>query len=97
MRVSRFAAALGVAGALVLGGAVSAEAATPRTATAGASALHDHDNDRGYGYGHDGRHWGRSDDRPGGWYHHGRQHRHHWYGHRHHRDDYRWNGYHHNR
>jgi hypothetical protein len=84
---------------MVLGGAVSAGAATPETASTYVS----HDDGR-HG---DHDHW-RGDDRPGGWYHHGRHHqyrwdgrhhrydRHHrhdrwdrWDGHRHHQHDYR--------
>ena len=78
MRVSRFAAALGVAAAMVLGGAVSAGAVAPAPSTAGAHVSHDDDHGRD---GHDGRYG----------YHHGRHHHHHhgWFGHRHHRHDYR--------
>jgi len=101
MRVSRFAAALGVAAAMVLGGAVSAGAVAPAPSTAGAHVSHDDDHGRD---GHDGRHDddhgrdGRYDDDHGRdghdgryGYHHGRHHHHHhgWFGYRHHRHDYR--------
>ncbi|MFE2431244.1 hypothetical protein ACFXJ5_31435 [Streptomyces sp. NPDC059373] len=71
MRVSRFAAALGVAVAVVLGGAASAGAVTPDVARA--QGTHATYKDHGH-RGHHGRH-----------HHRGYGHRHHHYGNRHYR------------
>ncbi|MDX3237679.1 hypothetical protein PV392_18750 [Streptomyces sp. ME03-5709C] len=93
MRIPRFAAALGVAAAVLLGGAGAAGAATLPTAavshttqaTADRGGEYRHVGDRGWG----GREFRRDRGRDGRWYH--RHHRHHprWH-HRHHRHDYRW-------
>jgi hypothetical protein len=75
MRVSRFAAALGVAAAVLLGGATCANAATAPSVASHATHHHGHDSWRGHGDHHWGHHrhghWGY-----GGHWHH-RHHGHH--------------------
>ncbi|MFD5123831.1 hypothetical protein [Streptomyces sp. NPDC058385] len=91
MQVSRFVAALGIAGAVLVGGATGASAAaTPPVVS---HATHDRDHDHGDDYrrgDHDGR-WGHHRD--GRWGHDRYDHR--WGHHRdgrwgHHRYDHRW-------
>ncbi|MFE6806628.1 hypothetical protein [Streptomyces sp. NPDC057696] len=68
MQVSRFAAALGIAGAILVGGATGASAAAaPSVVT---QATHDRGNDHGDDYrrGDHDRHWGHHRD--GRWGHH---------------------------
>ncbi|GAA3835927.1 hypothetical protein [Streptomyces chiangmaiensis] len=78
MRVSRFAAALGVAAAVLLGGATGASAATAPSVVSHAThdRGHDHDDDdwRGdsdgrWGHQRDGR-WGHHHRGDGRWGHH---------------------------
>jgi hypothetical protein len=86
MRVSRFAAALGVAAAVLVGGATGASAAP--SAPTPSHATHDHDRggESDYGhdhyrgdddYGHGYRHY-RHDDDHGRGYWHDRRHHHRW-------------------
>lgn len=82
MRVSRFAAALGVAVAALMGGAGIASAAAPSVASAH-SSYHPGDRDRD-GYGHDNGRDNRWNDHRGDnhrWNDH-RRHGHWWNGHR---------------
>ncbi|MCX4574733.1 hypothetical protein OHB41_16350 [Streptomyces sp. NBC_01571] len=74
MRVSRFAAALGVAAAILVGGATGASAAAAPSVVSHAThdRGHDHrggDRDGRWGHDHDGR-WGHHrGDRDGRWGH----------------------------
>lgn len=87
MRVSRFAAALGVAAAILVGGATGASAAAPSVVShATHDRGHDHrggDRDGRWGHDHDGR-WGHHRD--GRWGHHRDDHDGRW---GHDRDDHR--------
>ncbi|GGV05650.1 hypothetical protein GCM10010211_85600 [Streptomyces albospinus] len=92
MRVSRFAATLGVAVAVMLGGSGVAEAAVPAAATVAGShpggGWHRHHG--GWHGGHEGRYHGHGGRHRG---HEGRYHHHGW----HHHDRDEWGRNHHDR